>query len=222
MTIISHLTLFNSSCLTIHQRNPFFQKNFLTVGDWSAKIWSEDVRSPLVATRHHTASLTDGCWSPVRPAVFLTGKADGTMDVWDILFKQSAPTLSVQVTTTPIQALRVQEHGRVVAVAARDGSTTLLELSESLTRIQGGEKATFSQMLERETKREKTLEAAAREKRLKAQQGKRPLSGALIDQIPPDVAKATEEEFMGILEEEKTKLAKAKGTTASPATADAA
>lgn len=31
------------------QRNPMFPKNFLTVGDWSAKIWSEDVReSPIV------------------------------------------------------------------------------------------------------------------------------------------------------------------------------
>lgn len=30
------------------QRNPFFPKNFLTVGDWTAKIWSEDIRDASV------------------------------------------------------------------------------------------------------------------------------------------------------------------------------
>lgn len=34
------------------QRNPAFVKNFLTIGDWSAKIWSEDVReSSIITTR---------------------------------------------------------------------------------------------------------------------------------------------------------------------------
>ena len=41
--------------------------------------------------------LTDGTWSPVRPAVFFTTKMDGTLDVWDYLFKQNDPTLSLQV-----------------------------------------------------------------------------------------------------------------------------
>ena len=43
--------------------------------------------------------LTDGCWSPVRPAVFFTTKMDGTLDIWDIVFKQNDPTLSLQVYT---------------------------------------------------------------------------------------------------------------------------
>ncbi len=41
--------------------------------------------------------MTDGCWSPVRPAVFFTTKMNGTVDVWDYLFKQNDPTLSIQV-----------------------------------------------------------------------------------------------------------------------------
>lgn len=43
------------------------------------------------------AYLTDGCWSPVRPSVFYTIKMDGTLDVWDFLFKQNDPTLSLKV-----------------------------------------------------------------------------------------------------------------------------
>jgi len=41
--------------------------------------------------------LTDGCWSPVRPGVFYTSRMDGVLDVWDYLFKQNEPTLSIQV-----------------------------------------------------------------------------------------------------------------------------
>lgn len=49
------------------QRNPGFVKNFLTIGDWSAKIWSEDCReSAIMWTHFHKPMLTDGAWSPTR------------------------------------------------------------------------------------------------------------------------------------------------------------
>ena len=83
------------------QRNPCFPKNFLTVGDWCARIWSEDIKeSSIMWTRYtiitsalhiydnlpisntffifeyffssYTENLTDGCWSPTRPSVFFT------------------------------------------------------------------------------------------------------------------------------------------------------
>ncbi len=80
------------------QRNPFFPKNFLSVGDWTARVWSEDIReSSIMWTKYHNAYLTDGCWSPIRPAVFYTTKMDGSLDIWDLIFKQNDPTLSIQV-----------------------------------------------------------------------------------------------------------------------------
>lgn len=30
------------------QRNSFFPKNFLTVGDWTARIWSEDIKESSI------------------------------------------------------------------------------------------------------------------------------------------------------------------------------
>ncbi|KAJ1507092.1 Dynein intermediate chain 2, axonemal [Coelomomyces lativittatus] len=188
------------------QRNSFFTKNFLTVGDWSAKIWSEDVRSPIMSIRYHSSYLTDGCWSPVRPSLFFTGKSDGSMDVWDCLFKLNEPTLSVQVTSDPITSVRCQDHGKMVAVGAKDGSLTLLELSESLSRLNPGEKATFSQTLEREAKREKTLESAAREKRLKAQ-GKQPTSAVRNESLdwPQEAVDAAEQEFFKSIKENEHK-----------------
>ena len=48
------------------------------------------------------AYLTDAAWSPVRPAVFFTTKMDGTLDIWDFVFKQCDPALSLKVTCTPL------------------------------------------------------------------------------------------------------------------------
>lgn len=49
------------------ERNPAYLKNFLTIGDWTAKIWSEDCKeSCIMWTNFHKAMLTDGAWSPTR------------------------------------------------------------------------------------------------------------------------------------------------------------
>ena len=55
-----------------------------------------------ISSRQYQSYLTDGCWSPIRPSVFFITKMDGTMDVWDIIFKQNDPTLSLQVGVTNI------------------------------------------------------------------------------------------------------------------------
>ena len=35
------------------QRNPGHLKYFMSIGDWSAKIWCEDLKSPIMQTRYH-------------------------------------------------------------------------------------------------------------------------------------------------------------------------
>ncbi|KAL0983885.1 hypothetical protein UPYG_G00134340 [Umbra pygmaea] len=150
------------------QRNPFFPKNFLTVADRMARIWSEDIKeSSIMWTKYHMAYLSDGCWSPVRPSVFFTIKMDGTLDVWDFLFKQNDSTLSLKVCDEALNSLRVQENGRFLACGSQLGTASLLEISPGLCTIQKNEKALTTAMFERETKREKILEARQREMRLK-------------------------------------------------------
>lgn len=125
---------------------------------------------------------------------------DGSFDVWDYIFKQSDPTLTVQVCNLPLHAIKVQDHGKLVAAGAQDGSLTLLELSSSLSKLQNNEKSIFSQMLEREAKREKTLEGLAREKRLKAAQ-RRPNSAAPKLSEVEEALAAAEEEFFKALDD---------------------
>lgn len=150
------------------QRNPFFPKNFLSVGDWTARIWSEDIReSSILWTKYHLSYLTDGCWSPTRPSVFFTTKMDGTLDVWDVMHKQNDPTLSIQVCDEALQSLRVQDQGYLIATGSQNGTTTLLELSSGLSTIERNEKNVISAIFDRETKREKILESRHREMKLK-------------------------------------------------------
>ncbi|XP_037801762.1 dynein intermediate chain 3, ciliary-like, partial [Penaeus monodon] len=44
------------------QRNPFFLKNFMTVGDWTIKLWAEDFKeSPILWTKPAPSQMRSGC-----------------------------------------------------------------------------------------------------------------------------------------------------------------
>jgi dynein intermediate chain 2 len=134
------------------QRNPAFLKNFLTIGDWTARIWSEDCReSSIMWTSFHKALLTDGAWSPTRFAsfetvyyffligtihrlsVFFTTRSDGILDVWDVLQQQKQACLGVKVCDDALRCLRTHDMGRLVAVGNQKGTTYLVEFSENLS-----------------------------------------------------------------------------------------
>eukprot|EP00074_Homo_sapiens_P110088 XP_024306649.1 dynein intermediate chain 2, axonemal isoform X4 [Homo sapiens] len=205
------------------QRNPFYPKNFLTVGDWTARIWSEDSReSSIMWTKYHMAYLTDAAWSPVRPTVFFTTRMDGTLDIWDFMFEQCDPTLSLKVCDEALFCLRVQDNGCLIACGSQLGTTTLLEVSPGLSTLQRNEKNVASSMFERETRREKILEARHREMRLK-EKGKaegrdeEQTDEELAVDLEALVSKAEEEFFDIIFAELKKKEADAIKLTPVPA-----
>uniref|UniRef100_A0A674JT24 Dynein axonemal intermediate chain 2 n=1 Tax=Terrapene triunguis TaxID=2587831 RepID=A0A674JT24_9SAUR len=188
-------------------RNPFFPKNFLTVGDWTARIWSEDSKeSSIMWTKYHMAYLTDGCWSTIRPVVFFTTKMDGTLDVWDFLFKQNNPSLSVKVCDEPLFSLRLQDNGRFIGCGSKLGTVTLLEVSSGLCTLQRNEKNVATAMFERETKREKILEARHREMRLKertkAEGKEEDVKVETEEETPEELLARVQKEFFEIIEAE--------------------
>jgi dynein intermediate chain 2 len=180
-------------------RNPFSPKYFLTVGDWTARIWMEDLRTPIMTTRYHSAYLVDGCWSPTRPGVFFTIKQDGTLDIWDYFFKQNDPTFTLQVTDSPLSCLSVESQCKLVAVGTEDGSATLLEICDGLASIQQNEKQSINQMFDRETKREKNLEAAKRDARLKEKKSAAQSGAGQPEEQGEDILKEVEQEFYEIV-----------------------
>nr|XP_056704684.1 dynein axonemal intermediate chain 2 [Euleptes europaea] len=188
-------------------RNPFYPKNFLTVGDWTARIWSEESKeSSIMWTKYHMSYLTDGCWSTTRPAVFFTTKMDGTLDVWDFLFKQNNPTLNLKVCDDPLFSLRLQDNGRFIGCGSKLGTVTLLEVSSCLCTLQRNEKNLASAMFERETKREKILEARHREMRLKERtktEGKEEeVKEETEEEKPEEILARVRKEFFDVIENE--------------------
>ncbi|KAL9653017.1 hypothetical protein ABK040_015532 [Willaertia magna] len=160
------------------QRSPFIQKYFMTIGDWTIKIWNEDISNdPIISTKYHDSYLTSCQWSPSRPGVFYTTKMDGTLDVWDYMYKQNKPLLSVRLSDQGLHCLSV--YGKYLAVGGRDGATRLLEVSEGLRgedkQAVLEEKDIIFNMLERESKRERVLidNRKEAEQNLKRIEGKR-------------------------------------------------
>ncbi|XP_051490777.1 dynein axonemal intermediate chain 2 [Apus apus] len=186
-------------------RNPFNPKIFLTVGGWAARIWSEEIKeSAIMCTKNHPSYLMDGCWSTMKPAVFFTTRSDGTLDVWDFLFKQKDPSLSLKVCNEPLDSLRLQDSGCILACGSRMGTVTLLQISPGLCTLQKNEKNLANNMFERETRREKVLEARYRERRLKerAQSEGVGTEAEEFRQTPEEVFVDTRNRYFMIIEDE--------------------
>uniref|UniRef100_A0A493TAZ5 Dynein axonemal intermediate chain 2 n=1 Tax=Anas platyrhynchos platyrhynchos TaxID=8840 RepID=A0A493TAZ5_ANAPP len=194
-------------------RNPLYPKIFLTVGDWTARIWSEEAKeSSIMWTKYHLSYLTAGCWSTVRPAVFFTTKMDGTLDVWDFLFKQNDPSLSLKICDEPLSSLRLQDNGCIVGCGSKLGTVTLLEISSGLCTLQRNEKNLANAMFERETKREKILEARHREMRLKERarsEGQDAEAEEIPEESPQEALDRAQKEFFEVIEAELQRRARA-------------
>uniref|UniRef100_A0A1B6H019 Dynein intermediate chain 3, ciliary n=1 Tax=Cuerna arida TaxID=1464854 RepID=A0A1B6H019_9HEMI len=199
------------------QRNPAFVKNFLTIGDWTARIWSEDCKeSSIIWTSYHRSFLTGGSWSPTRYSVFYTTRMDGTVDAWDILQNQREACLSVKVCDEPLRCLRCHEYGELVAVGNDRGTAYLVEFSENLAVSAKNDKALLTAMFERESRREKIIEGKMREIRLRVRTrqseahsaGSRDSRPSVPQQSAADIMLRTaEEEFFQIIDEEEARAA---------------
>jgi dynein intermediate chain 2 len=96
-------------------RNPFYPKNFLTVGDTTCKIWCEDLRSSAIMwMKPSKARLTDGCWSPTKISVFFTSRTDGFVEVWDFLHNQGRPILTIKVADHRLNCMKVTSHTKSI------------------------------------------------------------------------------------------------------------
>jgi len=178
------------------QRNSFFPKYFLTIGDWTVRLWNEEIRHPIMTSKYFKNYVLDAQWSPTRPGVIVATKMDGTLDVWDFFYKQNDPTLSLQVDDDGLFTVNVQEQGQFLATGSVDGSVYLLELCQGLTVMQNNEKIAISQMLERETQREKNLAVRAKELRQKEKKAQESAGTTLETKTPwEEQVKGIEEKF---------------------------
>ncbi|KAL1138501.1 hypothetical protein AAG570_008564 [Ranatra chinensis] len=80
------------------ERNYSFLKNYITAGDWTVRIWSEDCKeSSIIWTSFYKCELIKALWSPVKPSVFFVARNDGVLDAWDLILDQNKPACTTQV-----------------------------------------------------------------------------------------------------------------------------
>mmetsp|Transcript_28469 Transcript_28469/g.74446 ORF Transcript_28469/g.74446 Transcript_28469/m.74446 type:complete len:577 (-) Transcript_28469:131-1861(-) len=148
------------------KRNPFHVKYFLSVGDWCAKLWMEEPKGPMLQTPFYPSYISAAAWSPTRPGVFFLTRHDGRLETWDYFYRMNEVSLSQKVSDAALTSLSVQAQGSLAAVGDSDGVVTLLKLCDALAQPGPNEKNVVGQIFDRETRREKNLEA------IKKQSGK--------------------------------------------------
>ena len=138
------------------KRNPMHAKCFLSVGDWSVKIWLDELKVPLTQTRPSPALLTVGGWSPTRAGVFFAGRADGVVDFYDYNYRMNEVAYSHSVGNS--QILSASMHGNLLAVGDAAGGVCVLKVCDELSIPGSNEKVAVGATLEREARREKNLD----------------------------------------------------------------
>eukprot|EP00397_Hematodinium_sp_SG-2012_P036277 GEMP01039144.1.p1 GENE.GEMP01039144.1~~GEMP01039144.1.p1 ORF type:complete len:503 (+),score=82.70 GEMP01039144.1:336-1844(+) len=111
------------------KRNPFHPKFFLTVGDWSGRLWMEELKGPLITTPFVPTYLSAAAWSPTRAGVFFLARQDGYLDTWDYYYRMNEVVLSQKVSDHALTSLNVQALGSLIAVGDADGCISLLQVS---------------------------------------------------------------------------------------------
>jgi len=199
------------SAINSIERNPTHSKYFMTVGDWTARIWSEDLKTPIMTTKYHSAYLTAGCWSPTRQGVFFVTRQDGVLDIWDYFYRQNDVALSHKLGDSGLSSISVHKRGALVAIGDDKGTVSLLEVSDSLSRGNPNEKLAMSSMFERETQREKNLIALAKEQKRRevqaAKEKKRSEDDKSADTKMEELLLKLDVDFLELAEKKKEEFA---------------
>eukprot|EP00808_Paulinella_micropora_P017276 g24504.t1 len=111
---------------------------FLTSSyDWTVKLWSNRLRTPIITFESAKDYVYDVQWSPKHPAVFASGDGTGSLDVWDLSADSEVPTLRTTVPSIAgeqpaISCLRWSRTGKQIAVGASNGCMHLYEVANHL------------------------------------------------------------------------------------------
>ncbi|KAK9820498.1 hypothetical protein WJX72_010908 [[Myrmecia] bisecta] len=155
----------HSGAVVMLARSPFFDDILLSVGDWTFGIWKETAHScPLFLSPFAAAMYTAGCWSPTRPGVVFVGRADGVLEVWDLLDRSHEASMTAAPTSTAITSLAFSPAGapatagtravqQLLAIGDSLGVLHIMDLPRNLRRRVPNEIKTVSNFLKRELAR---------------------------------------------------------------------
>ncbi|TPX51495.1 hypothetical protein SeLEV6574_g00261 [Synchytrium endobioticum] len=160
-------------CVSDLQRSPFFPDILLSVGSWTFCIWKEKVTTgPLLTCAPSSTYLISGRWSPTRPGIFFITRADGAIEVWDLMDRSHVPSLVQTVCSAAIASMEVHQYGgrsterrQFIAAGDDEGSLHILEVPRGLSKPARNEQQSVGSFFDREVKR---LQYVQERKRMRA------------------------------------------------------
>lgn len=149
-------------------RSPCTLRMFITCGDSTVKVWSEEVRTAsIIFTKPYHHEITDVSWAPLRYSCYMVVSAGGVFYYWDLLRKFNEPVASLNISNHGLTKVVPHLEGESIAVGDNYGSLFLLHLSENMIFPGPNDKQLMHQIYDRETRREHILDARLKELRLK-------------------------------------------------------
>ncbi|XP_061713468.1 dynein intermediate chain 3, ciliary-like [Cydia pomonella] len=193
------------------QRSPCTARMFVTCGDYTVQVWSEEVRSaPIIITKPYRYQVSDVAWAPFRYSSYMSVCQGGYMYYWDFLRKYKEPVASLKLSKYGLTKVSPHEGGHLIAAGDTNGSTYLTTIPENMVVPGKDDKHLMGLLYERETRREHNLEARQREinlkLRLQEQHEQAPTSPKPEDEEDEEAETAAEEEYFRIVNEELSKM----------------
>ncbi|KAJ8728159.1 hypothetical protein PYW08_016544 [Mythimna loreyi] len=191
------------------QRSPCTFRMFLTCGDYTVKVWSEEVRTaPIIVTRPYKNQVSDAAWAPLRFSSYMSVCAGGIFYYWDLLRKYKEPVMTLQISKHGLTRITPHPEGESVAVGDCKGALHLMHLSENMAIPGSRDKLLMGQIYERETRREHILDSRLKELRLKARVEEEAAANEQPEEETDDeeLEHATEEVYFRIVQEEMEKM----------------
>ena len=148
------------------QRSPHYFKCFITVGDWTARIWSEDYKAPLYISKYHPSYLTDVVWASGRAGIFFISRSDGWLNAYDVCYKTNEYAFSYKIGDVALTSIAINNKGDKLIVGDDVGKVSLLKLSKSFydESDNKNKKLFIDGLIDRESKREKDIDILLKKK----------------------------------------------------------
>lgn len=190
------------------ERSPCTLRMFITCGDWTVRIWSEEVRSaPIIVSKPYYHQVTDVAWAPLRYSSYMAICEGGMFYYWDLLRKYREPVSTLHISKHGLTKVKPHPEGNLIAVGDNHGTLFLLQPSENMIRSDSNDKVLMHQTYDRETRREHILDSRMKEIRLKVRMEEKMTHVQTEESVDEDeILQTTEEEYLKIVKEAQREM----------------
>jgi dynein intermediate chain 4, axonemal len=124
---IGVLQVHNGGVYTI-DFSPFSPKIFLTAGDWTIRIWIENVFEPIMELTDGFGTIHNAYWSPIHSTIIASCTQD-SVQIWDLRRKNQKPA-SIRTFGKKLTVIKFSPCGRSLIVGDSEGTTWVCGLED--------------------------------------------------------------------------------------------